>query len=66
MPPPFGGGVASLAGVGEGREGAMRAIQAILPPGLRMRPEVNPQLLLLSLMGREFTDVRLIRKDVTY
>merc|ERR1719231_1184385 len=56
MPPPFGGGVGALAAMGEGREGAERAIQAILPPGLHMRPEINPQLLLLSLMGRDFTD----------
>ena len=63
QPPPGGDGAAMGmplgADAGDTREGAMRAIQAMLPPGLRMRPEVNPQLLLLSLMGREFTDVRL-------
>ena len=52
------GGVGAAAMGGGAR--ARARDPAILPPGLRMRPG-QPQLLLLSLMGRDFTDVRLAR-----
>ena len=49
-------GHAAADGDGGGsRAGAARALAQILPPGLRLRAGVNPQLLLLSLMGRDFT-----------